>query len=498
MERKKLEKPTDKGMQANPGEKDKWYSQNFGRGRGTFEGRITPKGARAFYFRFKGPVTQERVLIGPYHPKGDGEATFTTGQAREKAISLSTLYRTNNDLKTYLDTTRRQEEEKKELEIKRQQLENEQREAAARLLEEKLKRRITLENLFEDWRATDLQPVEQADGRRTGRKDGGKYVYEQFKRHVFPALGPVAVEDIKKADILNIIDHQKTQGKQRTAQVLYSELNQLLDFAQDRDIIPFNPMASLKKRRIVGTAKERDRYLSDEELSLLAKMIPEAKLSLHLEAGIWISLSTGTRIGELVGAAWSDSIPSSGIEGQRFKQALKGKIKETNVFLGIVDLDKRTWYLDDSKNQRDHLIHLSDFAIEQFSKMKEIRSVLQNGNGELSPWVFPSTNNNFPISSKAFQKQVSDRQRGGEPLKGRSKQSQSLMIGDKWTMHDLRRTATTSMVNLGISKDVANQCTNHIDGSKMDRVYIQTRLLEKQREAFDVLSKHLYSITNPN
>jgi hypothetical protein len=43
------------------------------------------------------------------------------------------------------------------------------------------------------------------------------------------------------------------------------------------------------------------------------------------------------------------------------------------VQLGFVDLQARTWYLPTTKHQRDHLVHLSDFAVQQFTELATLR-----------------------------------------------------------------------------------------------------------------------------
>ena len=65
-------------------------------------------------------------------------------------------------------------------------------------------RRLSVRELFERWVATDLQPRLRADGKRAGRKDGGKFTRDQFNRRVFPKIGQVAIEDVKRADLLAI------------------------------------------------------------------------------------------------------------------------------------------------------------------------------------------------------------------------------------------------------------------------------------------------------
>jgi hypothetical protein len=95
---------SDKAMQAKPGDTDAWLIEGGARGEGRLVGRITPAGARSFYFRYTGSSGDRvRLLIGSYDPRGDGKAAFTVQQARDKARDLSALYRTGvRDLREHL------------------------------------------------------------------------------------------------------------------------------------------------------------------------------------------------------------------------------------------------------------------------------------------------------------------------------------------------------------------------------------------------------------
>jgi len=102
-------------------------------------------------------------------------------------------------------------------------------------------RRLTLNQLFEQWQRSELAPRLLADGTRIGRKDGGQWVRQSFDRRIFPRLGNMAVAEVKRADLLAILDEVKAEGKLRTATVLYADLRQMLRFAVEREVIPDNP-----------------------------------------------------------------------------------------------------------------------------------------------------------------------------------------------------------------------------------------------------------------
>jgi hypothetical protein len=106
----------------------------------------------------------------------------------------------------------------------------------------KQKARLTVNKLFELWEKLDL----------VNRKDGGKEVRRMFEKDILPAIGDMAVEDVRKVHIINIIDKLLTRGVNRMSKLILSLMRQMFRFAQDRDIIENDPTASIRKAKIGG------------------------------------------------------------------------------------------------------------------------------------------------------------------------------------------------------------------------------------------------------
>ena len=418
-----------------------------------------------WYLRATSPVTKKRMWV----PLCDGEpfsasrgSKSTLAMARIEAEAQRVATRAGNDVQ-----------------VIRQERIAEQRLAAAADIEAK-RRAATFRQVFDQWRATDLQPRIRADGKRTGRKDGGQYVFGQFERHVFPEVGTVAIEHVESRDVWKILDTQKAAGQLRTANVLLAQLKQLFAFAVDRDILVVSPIARIKKDKVGGSEVARKRFLSVEEISLLATRLPEAKLSRRSELAVWLILATGCRVGELMGATWNNH--------QRSAKELRADAEQSAVKYGAVNLLTRQWFLPDTKNQREHTIHLSDFAIEKFKELLALQ--------EHVDWIFPDTGGTKPVCVKSFGKQIADRQRTSKPMKNRTTATGALMLlNGKWTAHDLRRTAGTLMAVLGTSSDVIHECLNHKQTDKMGVVYIHSRREAEQTIAFDKLGLKLHALT---
>lgn len=286
---------TDRGMQALATATDQWLIEAGPRGAGQFIGRITPSGKRLFYFRYTDPAGKRvRLPIGSYEPKGRGGLKLA--EARAVASDWSRLYQSGErDIRGHLADLQAAEIAAKHTAVTQAEATKREADESARLAALEQQRRLTVRQVFDRWAETELTPHIRADGKRTGRKDSGQYTREQFERRVFPDFGDVAMADVRKADVLSILDGVKAEGKLRTTNVLLADLKQMFRFAAEREIIPHSPIETIKKRQAGGADTERDRVLSVAELTTLSKNLPSAHLNQRSERALWIVLSSGCR-----------------------------------------------------------------------------------------------------------------------------------------------------------------------------------------------------------
>lgn len=395
--------------------------------------------------------------FGKYHPKGNAGG-ITLAHAYKKAAELSTLYQSGvRDLKEHF------------LEIENQKLAAiaaMKEEIAAAKVAEALaaKQRVTLRAVFDRWAEVELKPHIGADGKRVGRKDGGKYTKDQFERRVFGSLGDKDAKSVTKTELMSILDAARTEGKLRTANVLLADLKQMFRFALDREIVERNPLGSVLKAQVGGRNVVRQRKLDELEIRMLAIRLNAARMTRRSDIAVKLILATCCRVSELMGATWDH-----------------------------VDFEQSTWHLPETKNQRPHTIHLSSYAKQLFQQLAELRKRETNSGEKPLPWVFPNKKREGPVCIKSFGKQLSDRQRPAEDkLENRTSSTQALLLpGGHWTAHDLRRSGATVLAKFGVSTDVIDECLNHMVASPMARVYIQDRRLNQQAAAFDLLGEKL-------
>ena len=318
---------------------------------------------------------------------------------------------------------------------------------------EKLAARATVRDLFDCWVSLEL-----AKRKESGRNE----LIRSFEKDVLPVIGMIPAEDVTKAHVMQVLDNILARSAHRLANRTLSEMRQMFGFGYARDIVKNDPTHRLKKADIGGKETERDRVLSEDEIRELARKIPGANLYCPSECAIWIMLSTGCRVGDLMKATWDE-----------------------------IDFGARTWTFAPEKDKthikRTHTIFLSDFALRQFERLREV-----SGSGL---WLYPDTSGSKPVCKKSITKQIGDRQRT-EALRNRSKLTGALLLsGGSWTPHDLRRTCTTIMVELGVLPDVAHLCTYHLEQDRIKRTYNRSKQQAAQAEAWRVLGERLELLT---
>lgn len=403
--------------------------------------RTHPSGWKGWLYRYKLNGKTNWLDIGTY-PK------LSLAEARAKAFSLTANRKNGID----------------PVEQKKQELINRQLEIAEKekLLNATLSR-TSVNQLFDKWMEIDLKR----------RKDGGDEVKRMFSKDVLPFIGNIAVEDIKKGHITSLTDKLIARGVNRSAKLLLSLLRQMFRFAVDRDIIEFDPTASIRKSKIGGKDTERDRVLSEDEIKCLAVNVTHAGLTTQTEMAVWIAISTCCRIGELLTAKWEN-----------------------------IDLDNKTWLIpaEHSKNGKSHTIYLSEFALDKFQKLKNITINKNSQNQTNCSWLYPNSQKDNHVCTKTVTKQLGDRQRLDKtPMKNRTKAERSsslVLTGGKWTPHDLRRTGATIMVMLGVLPEVAERCLNHTEQNRVKRTYQRHSYEPEMLNAWKLLGEYLTTLTS--
>lgn len=427
--------------------------------RGTDDGRRLPDGGSMFGMVRATPDAKNPVSVDfQWRYKLNGKTRQVRIGSWPK-MSLKALRderdRLAVEVKSGTDPVQRKATEKLKIEVDQVEAHNKQLDRLEVIAQQQA--RLTVRQLFKLWRDLALKQ----------RGDGGAEAQRAFERDVFPLIGDLAVADVKKAHVQNIVDTMMARDVVRMTKRVLSDLRQMFGFALDRDYVEADPTARIKKAKI-GPDGERDRVLGEAELIDLLKKLPQSGLAETSQCALLIQMATITRIGETVGARWEH-----------------------------VDFERRLWVLPETKNGKSHQVWLSDFAVRQFERLHAIT-------GE-TPWCFPGSRydpaiekTNLPLDTKTVTKQVADRQRepGGQ-IAGRTKQIDALKLaGGQWRPHDLRRTGASAMAELGALPDVIEKCLNHTEENKMKRIYQRATYEGPMRDAWRLWGERLDLLTN--
>ncbi len=390
-------------------------------------------------FRYTKSGRTRKIQIGT-HPD------VSLKEARKLALGLAAEHKGGLDP---VQERKRRQNEKKAAEIALQTQAN----------------RETIAGLYARWAELELKT----------RKDGGSEVKRAFTKDVLPVLGKTCVADLTKADVLKVIDGILGRNSNRMAKIVFALIRQMLRFAIDREIITYDPTASIRKSKIGGKTIERERVLTDHEILALKRQLPQSGLKEETQIAIWIALATCCRVGELLKARWSD-----------------------------VNLIEQTWQIpkENSKNAKPHTVWLSPFAIEQFERLRKTQTTEQASGSitRIGPsWLFPNRAETSHLDTKTISKQIGDRQRSVKIIYSKradEKTCQALCLENgAWNMHDLRRTGATLMVANGALPEVAERCLNHTEQNRLKRIYQRHSYQKEMKAAWEALGQHLSHVT---
>jgi integrase len=285
----------------------------------------------------------------------------------------------------------------------------------------------TLKAICEEYLEREGGKLRTADDRRA-----------TFERLIYPSLGARQIAEIKRSEIVRLLDKIEDERGPRMASLALAYLRKVMNWHATRDDDFLSPIVRGMAR---GVATKRDRTLTDDELRAVWQAADE--LGTPFARMLQFILLTATRRNEaarmardeLAGADWL-------IPGAR----MKGK--------------------------RDFLIPLGGRAMEVLAALPDL------GQAKNRP-VF-TLDGKRPIGGFGKAKATVDRASG--------------VTG--WTIHDLRRTARTLMTRAGVPTDHAERCLAHVIGG-VRGVYDRHEFYAEKKTAFEALAAQIDRILLP-
>lgn len=221
----------------------------------------------------------------------------------------------------------------------------------------------------------------------------------------------------------------------------------MFDYAMTLGLVPYNPVLAIPSRH-VHKAKPRDRYLSTNEIRTYYTTLLNSRIYRPRKLGLLLSLLTLVRKSELLRAKWEH-----------------------------IDFDSRIWLIPETKadsatgHSREMVVYMSDQVMEIFKELKAIA-----GN---EPFVFVGRKSGTHISHNAFN----------------TAQKVALALTDlpPFTVHDLRRTASTHLNEQGFNSDAIEACLNHT-AKGVRGVYNKAKYEKERTEMMQKWSNHIFSV----
>lgn len=236
-----------------------------------------------------------------------------------------------------------------------------------------------------------------------------------FDKSIVPAIGNKPVRDVTTEDVRAIIWKKKDEGFDAAAGAIRGLLKRLFDYALTAGLLTINPVLALPMRH-VHKVKSRERALTPEEIRTFLRATYESNIRRQFKLAMHLILLTMVRKSELQLARWEH-----------------------------VDFEQAEWHIpvENSKTGKPHIVFLSKQAIALFQELQKLSSgsaLVMPGRGSLTkPFAQNAINNALKVALA----------------------SQAIPA---FTIHDLRRTASTLLHENNWPSDVVEKALNHTIG----------------------------------
>jgi integrase len=373
-------------------------------GRPGFGVRVELDGRKVFFQRF-GTHGERRLNLGTY------SASYGLATARADSDKARADYKAGKD-----PIAAKQEERRR----KRQE-----REA----------RKAAMEGRPAPGSFSDLAERYLRDAQRRRRTRSVHEAERKLNVEVLPKWGMRAVAEIRRADVLRLIEEARERGGVCSNRTL-ALVRGVFQYAVDREELDANPALRIP-RRFLYAEKPRERVLAEEEVRALWPLFDRLQPAV---AAAWrLILLTAQRPGEVLSMRWRD-----------------------------LERDSRGWWwnlpAELTKTNRAHRVPLSPQALAVVEALRPLTGTTE--------WV---------LASRADGKRLTWLSHSSARLREWSGL-------EHFTPHDLRRTAATWLGRSGVRPDTIDQLLNHAAG-RISRTYNRAGYDAEKRQAVVLLGE---------
>ncbi|MDT4841773.1 Prophage integrase IntA [compost metagenome] len=234
-------------------------------------------------------------------------------------------------------------------------------------------------------------------------------------KDILPHIGMKPVCELTAEDVRLVIWRKKEQGFDAAAGQVRGLLKRMLDYAVTCGLISANPVMALPMRHVYK-AVSRDRALAAEEIKQFLQAVHLSNVRRQFKISLQLILMTLVLKSELLLAKQKD-----------------------------VHLEEAEWHIpqENSKTGKPHIVYLSEQAAMLFRELFVLAGT--------SEWVLPGRGTQTkPFAHNALNKALKVSLHGQDI--------------PAFTIHDLRRTASTLLHEKGWASDVVEKALNHTIG----------------------------------
>lgn len=278
-----------------------------------------------------------------------------------------------------------------------------------------------------------------------------------LKKYVGKALEGRPAADIRKRDIVLLLDRITARGSLVMSNRIDALGKQAFAFAVSRDLLDTSPWIGIS--RPGGDEQPKDRHLTDDEIRAFWNGIEDAAVSKPVRLALKSILVTAQRPGEVAGAMLSE-----------------------------FDQKSQLWTIPPahSKNGKAHVVPLSGLALDLIDQLREATAPKKDRPRSrfLLPSVHVMHKPDEPLSVRALSR----------ALRNCIDDDGQLFGFEPWTPHDLRRSAASGMTALGIDRLHVSKVLNHTDDGVTGKVYDQHDYLPEKKRALAVWADHVAAV----
>jgi len=274
-----------------------------------------------------------------------------------------------------------------------------------------------------------------------------------LEKYVQPIIGHRPAKEIRRPDAIVLIErYTETPGQARAVMKI---ARAMFTWALHREYVDFNPFAHVVAAVPAIKARSKTRALNDDEIkhfwqALLAEKDPR---SLYTRRALMAILVTGQRPEEVTASTFDEI--AVGFKNKPFCKTCRRCGWWTIPWQRIKTRNRR---------EENHRVYLSDLALNIFSNGQG-GSIYSNARGTA-------------LARHALSHYVDDHKCWGL---------------EKWTPHDLRRTAATGLSRLGCPDEVIDAILNHAKKGIIG-VYNQNKYDAEKQHWLTIWSEHIYNL----